>query len=175
MPRFEPELVANTIAAVEATIFAAVPSMFNVMLRLRDEFIPKFHSLKFAVSGGAAMPVEIMKQFEARFGKLIYEGDGPTECSPVTCVNPIHGRRKLGTVGLPIPGVAMKIMDESGQEIPHGTVGEICVQGPNVMKGYWNQPQATAEAIDTHCGPQRSATSPPSIAPSGRMPQAMKR
>ncbi len=147
LPRFEPELVANTIAAVEATIFAAVPSMFNVMLRLRDEFIPKFHSLKFAVSGGAAMPVEIMKQFEERFGKLIYEGDGPTECSPVTCVNPIHGRRKVGTVGLPIPGVAMKIMDESGQEIPRGTVGEICVQGPNVMKGYWNHPEETRAAF----------------------------
>lgn len=147
LPRFEPELVAQTIAKVGATIFPAVPSMYNVMLRLRDEFIPKLSSLRFAVSGGAAMPVEIMKQFEERFGKLIYEGDGPTECSPVTCVNPIDGRRKLGTVGKSIPGVAMKIMNESGQEIPHDTVGEICVQGPNVMKGYWNHPEETRAAF----------------------------
>jgi long-chain acyl-CoA synthetase len=147
LPRFEPEQVAQTIAAVGATIFPAVPSMFNVMLRLRDEFIPKLDSLKFAVSGGAAMPVEVMKQFEARFGKLIYEGDGPTECSPVTCVNPIYGRRKLGTVGLPIPGVAMKIMDENGRELPRGMIGEICVQGPNVMKGYWNQPEETGASF----------------------------
>ena len=147
LPRFDPEQVANTIAASHATIFMGVPSMFNVLLRLRDEFVPKFSSLKFAVSGGAAMPVEIMAQFEKRFGKLIYEGDGPTECAPVTCVNPICGQRKPGSVGLPVPGVAMKIMDESGHELPHDQIGEICVKGPNVMKGYWNLPQQTQESF----------------------------
>ncbi|MCF7976116.1 MAG: long-chain fatty acid--CoA ligase [Phycisphaerae bacterium] len=147
LPRFDPEQVAHAIAASHATIFMGVPSMFNVLLRLRDEFVPKLSCLKFAVSGGAAMPVEIMQQFEDRFGKLIYEGDGPTECGPVTCVNPIGGQRKLGSVGLSVPGVAMKIMDESGHERPHNQIGEICVKGPNVMKGYWNLPQQTRESF----------------------------
>jgi long-chain acyl-CoA synthetase len=147
LPRFDPEQVADTIARTKATIFMGVPSMFKVMMRLREEHIPKFASLKFSVSGGAAMPVEVMKQFEARFGKLIYEGDGPTECAPVTCVNPIYGRRKLGSVGLPVPGVAMKIVDEAGESIPAGQIGEICVKGPNVMKGYWRQPQETQAAF----------------------------
>ncbi|RQW09599.1 long-chain fatty acid--CoA ligase, partial [candidate division KSB1 bacterium] len=99
--------------------------------------------LRLCVSGGAALPVEVMRRFEEKFGKPIYEGDGPTECSPVTCVNPINGKIKPGTVGLPVPRVEMKIMDEKGQELPPGEVGEIAVRGPNVMKGYWNLPDET--------------------------------
>jgi long-chain acyl-CoA synthetase len=147
LARFDPEAVANTIEAVGATILPAVPSMYNVMLRLGDEFVPKLAALRFAVSGGAAMPLEIMNRFESRFDRLIYEGDGPTECSPVTCVNPIHGLRKPGSVGLAVPGVDMCIMDASGQELPKGTIGEICVRGPNVMKGYWNQPDETRKSF----------------------------
>ena len=70
------------------------------------------------------MPVSVFLQFEARFGIPLYEGDGPTECSPVTCVNPIGGLAKPGTVGLPIPGVDMRIVDEAGHELPDGEVGE---------------------------------------------------
>jgi len=147
LPRFDPQGVADTIAAYNVTVMAAVPSMFNVLLRLPDSEVPKFRSLHFAVSGGAAMPGEVMRQFEAKFGKLIYEGDGPTECSPVTCVNPIGGTRKPASVGLPVPRVEMKIVDDRGHEQPHGTVGEIVVRGPNVMKGYWNHPEETANAF----------------------------
>ncbi len=147
LPRFDPEEVARTIEASGATIFPAVPSMFNLMLRLRDEFTSKLSSLRFAISGGAALPIDIMERFEVRFGKVIYEGDGPTECSPATCVNPIGGLRKPGSVGLPMPGVAMKIADDSGQDLPVGQVGEICVNGPNVMKGYWNRPAETRQAF----------------------------
>lgn len=147
VPRFDPAAVADLIETHKATVFPAVPSMFNVMLRLPDSAVPKLASLKFAVSGGAAMPMEIMRQFEAKFGKLIYEGDGPTECSPVTCVNPIGGLRKPASVGLPVPDVQMKIVDDHGQELPHGTVGEIVVRGPNVMKGYWNHPEENAASF----------------------------
>ena len=147
LPRFEPETAAKTIESEKATLFMGVPSMYTVLLRLPDDYVPKFRSLKYAISGGAAMPVEVMKKFEARFGKLIYEGDGPTECSPVTCVNPIGGLRKPASVGKPVPSVEMKIMDEQGRELPHGQIGEICVRGPNVMKGYWNLPKETAEAF----------------------------
>ena len=147
LPKFEPETAAKIIEAEKVSHFMGVPSMFTVLLHLPDEYVPKFRSLKYAFSGGAAMPVEVMKKFEARFGKLIYEGDGPTECSPVTCVNPIGGLRKPASVGKPLPSVEMKIMDEQGHELPHSQIGEICVRGPNVMKGYWNLPQETAEAF----------------------------
>ncbi len=147
LPRFDPQDVARTIARDKITVFLGVPSMYNVLLRLPDECTPLFASLKYGISGGAAMPQEIMAAFERRFGKPIYEGDGPTECSPVTSVNPVGGQRKPLTIGLPVARVNMKILDEAGRACPHGTVGEICVQGPNVMKGYWNRPDDTQAAF----------------------------
>ncbi|MBI9021403.1 MAG: AMP-binding protein, partial [Verrucomicrobia bacterium] len=147
VPKFDPAQVADLIEKTEATIFLGVPSMYNLLLRLPEKHAAQIAKLRFCVSGGAAMPIEIMEQFEKRFGVLIYEGDGPTECSPVTCFNPIDGLRKPQSVGLPIPGVEMKIMDENGTEKPLGEIGEICVRGPNVMKGYWKQPEETAQSF----------------------------
>lgn len=147
VPKFDPQQVADLIAAHRVTVLPAVPSMFNVLLRLPDAEVSKFASLKYAVSGGAALPMEVMRQFEQKFRTLIYEGDGPTECSPVTCVNPIGGVRKPASVGKPVPRVEMKIVDDHGAEVPHGTVGEIVVRGPNVMKGYWNNPDETRAAF----------------------------
>jgi len=147
MARFEPEAVAEAIARHRASIFLGVPSMYAVLLRLREERISQLRSLRFGIVGGAAMPVQTLNQFEARFGIRLYEGDGPTECSPVTCVNPIDGLAKPGTVGLPVPEVEMRIVDDAGRTLPDGEVGEIAVRGPNVMKGYWNQPEATAEVF----------------------------
>lgn len=147
LPRFEPEAVAEAVQAWQATIFLGVPSMYSVLLRLRPERTGLLASLRFGIVGGAAMPVSVMQAFETRFGVPLYEGDGPTECSPVTCVNPIDGLAKPGTVGLPVPDVAMKIVDDAGMELPDGEVGEIAVRGPNVMKGYWRQPAATAEVL----------------------------
>ena len=147
LPKFDPVLLADAIMATHATIFCGVPSMFTTLLRLPDIHVPKLAGLRFAVSGGSALPVEVLEQFEKKFGKPIYEGDGPTECSPVTCVNPIGGRAKPGTVGLPVPFVAMQIRDDNGAELPLGKIGEICVRGPNVMKGYWKLPDETREAF----------------------------
>jgi long-chain acyl-CoA synthetase len=147
VPRFEPRLVVDTIADSGATIFLGVPSMYKVLMGLPDEAVERFSSVRVCISGGAAMPQELMRQFEHRFGLPIHEGDGPTECSPVTCVNPIAGVRKPGSVGLPIPGVAMSIRDRAGDEIADGEIGEICVRGDNVMKGYWNQPEETEAAF----------------------------
>jgi len=147
LPRFEPEAVAEAIAAQSVTVFLGVPSMYSVLLRLKDERVPCFRTLRFCVSGGAALPVEVLRRFESKFGVAIYEGDGPTECSPVTCVNPIGGLVKPGTVGLPIPGVEMRIVDDAGNELPRGLVGEIAVRGANVMKGYWNRPEETREVM----------------------------
>ncbi len=147
VPRFDPALVSERIADGHATVFLGVPSMYNLVLRLPQEQVEKWRSVRLGVAGGAAMPVELLQRFEAHFGFPILEGDGPTECGPVTCVNPPQGPRKPGSVGLPVPDVEMVIMDAQGQPLPDGEIGEICVSGPNVMKGYWNLPGATAETF----------------------------
>jgi long-chain acyl-CoA synthetase len=147
LPRFEPATVTDTIEAVEATIFLGVPSMYTLLLRLPDDAIAKLSTLRFCVSGGSAMPVEVLQQFEEKFGKLIYEGDGPTECSPVTCVNPIDEERRIGSVGLPVPGVKMSIRDDDMKELENGEIGEICCTGDSMMKGYWNRPEETQDVF----------------------------
>ncbi len=147
VPRFDPALVGEHIAACAATVFLGVPSMYNLILRLPDEQATQWASIRLGVAGGAAMPVELLERFEARFGFPIVEGDGPTECGPVTCVNPPAGPRKPGSVGPPVPEVEMAILDGEGKPLPDGEIGEICVRGPNVMKGYWNRPEATAESF----------------------------
>ena len=145
--RFEPGAVAAAIARHGATVFLGVPSMYNLLLRLGDEPGEALRGLRFCVSGGAALPGEVRERFEARFGVPVHEGDGPTECSPVTCVNPMDGPRRNGSVGVPVPGVEMRIADEGGRTLADGEVGEICVRGPNVMTGYWGQPEATRESF----------------------------
>lgn len=147
LSRFDPDLIARSAEAFRATVFLGVPSMYSLLLKLQPERVAQFKSLRCCVSGGAALPTEILERFESLFGKPIYEGDGPTECSPVTCVNPVGGRIKPGTVGLPVPSVEMKIVNGEGEELPVGTVGEIAVRGPNVMKGYWNLPEETAQVF----------------------------
>lgn len=147
VPRFDPKGVSQAIAAHQATIFLGVPSMFGLLLRLDEAAVAAWSSVRACVSGGAAMPAAVMAAFERRFGVPVLEGDGPTECSPVTCVNPLSGVRKPGSVGLPIPGVEMRILDSEGRELPDGTPGEVCVRGPNVMAGYYRLPEATREAF----------------------------
>ena len=145
--RFDPALVSETIGQTGATVFLGVPSMYNLILRLDEDLAGLWKSVRFGVAGGAAMPVELLTRFEERFGFPIVEGDGPTECSPVTCVNPLDGVRKPGSVGLPVPEVEFAILDDDGGVVPGGEIGEICVRGPNVMQGYWNLPEATAETF----------------------------
>jgi len=147
VPRFDPKLVSQAIAAHGATLFLGVPSMYAVLLRMDDAALGQWTSVRLCVSGGSAMPAAVMTAFEGRFHIPILEGDGPTECSPVTCVNPPVGPRKPGSVGLPVPGVEMRILDAAGQEVPHGSPGEVCVRGPNVMKGYFGLPDATRDAF----------------------------
>jgi len=147
LPQFAPESTCKTIQDEKATIFMGVPTMYAMMANLPADQQYDFSSLRLCVSGGAAMPVSVLERFEKRYGVAIYEGDGPTECSPVTCVNPIGGKRKMLSVGLPIPGVEMKIMDDNGAELPVNSMGEVCVRGKNVMKGYWKQPEETAQSF----------------------------
>jgi long-chain acyl-CoA synthetase len=147
MARFEPLQTLRRIAETSATIFLGVPSMYTVLLRVGAEKTALFQSVRLCVSGGAALPVSVLQQFESKFRTRIYEGDGPTECSPVTCVNPIGRQTRPGTVGLPVPGVEMQIVDEQFNRVASGEVGEIAVRGPNVMRGYWQQPEETDKVM----------------------------
>lgn len=146
LDRFTPERVLAAIERHRVTIFAGVPSMY-ALLAQADPSRYDLSSWRLAVSGGASLPPAVMKRFEERYGVPVVEGDGPTECSPVTCVNPPAGPRKPGSVGLPLPCNEMMIVDEAMNPLPPGRVGEIVVRGDNVMKGYWRRPEETAEAM----------------------------
>jgi long-chain acyl-CoA synthetase len=145
--RFDPKLVSSAVAEHGATVFLGVPSMYALLLRLDDETRGQWGSVRLCVSGGSAMPKAVMTAFEERFGIPILEGDGPTECSPVTCVNPRTGPRKQGSVGLPIPGVEMRIADSDGNWLADGEHGEVCVRGSNVMLGYWGLESESRESF----------------------------
>jgi len=147
VPRFEPRLVGEYIEAGGATVFLGVPSMYGLFLRLPPEGRAQWRPVRLCVSGGAALPEAVRQGFEEAFAVPILEGDGPTECGPVTCVNPPRGPRKGGSVGPPVPGVEMAIHDDAGRPLPVGEVGEVWVRGPSVMAGYWGLPEATAEAF----------------------------
>lgn len=147
LPKFIPDDVAQTIKKTQATIFLGVPSMYRLLAGLADKHIPDFSSLRFCISGGDALPMEVMERFEKKYNVLIYEGDGPTECSPVTAVNPIGGKRKPCSIGRTLPGVEMKIVDDNGCEVKQGEIGEIVVRGESVMKGYFKRQEETRESF----------------------------
>lgn len=147
VPRFDPHLITEHVAWYQATVFLGVPSLYAALMRLPDAEVSRWSRVRLCISGGAAMPQALMERFEQRFGLPILEGDGPTECGPVTCVNPPAGPRKPASIGPPIPGVEVCVMDDNGQPLPDGEHGEVCVRGPSVMRGYWNLPEATAESF----------------------------
>jgi len=105
------------------------------------------HHLRLCITGGAPMPIWIMHEFEKRFGSTVLEGYGLSETSPVASFNVRGQPRKVGSIGVPIPGVEMRVVDEEGRELKTGEVGEIVIRGPNVMKGYYRRPAETAQAI----------------------------
>ena len=145
-PRFAPDTVLKTMAETGATIFSGVPAMYAVWGDL--PVIPAdLSAWRVAISGGAALPTAVLERFEAKYPVAIHEGYGPTECGPVLTVNPIGGPRKVGTVGPPLPGVRLRIVDEEWRDLPPGTVGEVAASGANVMRGYWRQPAETAAVL----------------------------
>jgi len=138
--------VLDDIIHRRATILPAVPPIHRALAGLPAGV--ELPSLRLCISGGAPLPLEVLHQFQARFPNLpLLEGYGPTESSPVATVNPLHAKTRAGSVGLPIPNVELSIRDEEGKELPVGQTGEICIRGPNVMRGYWNQPEETAQTI----------------------------
>jgi len=147
IPRFDPAKALEIIARDEVSVFEGVPTMYNAMLHDDSRQDADTSTLKVCASGGSAMPVEVMKAFEEAFGCQVLEGYGLSETSPVASFNHPDRERKPGSIGTPIEGVEMKVVDDDGSDVDQGEVGEIVIRGHNVMKGYWNRAEATAEAI----------------------------
>ena len=147
IPRFDPGKALEIIQRDKVTLFEGVPTMYTAMLNHPERDAFDLGSLRLCISGGAAMPVEIMRGFEEAFGCKVLEGYGLSETSPVASFNHPDRERKPGTIGTPVEGVEMKVVDEQGADVAQGEVGEIVIRGHNVMKGYWKRPEATAEAI----------------------------
>jgi len=142
--------VEEVMAAIEeegSTIFYAVPTMVNRLVELATNKPPKRSSLRFCISGGASLPVEILHRFEKAFDTTIYESYGLTEFSPTCVENPFGRPTRPGSIGLPIPPFEARIVDENDKDVPVGEVGELIVSGDAVMKEYLNKPEATAEAL----------------------------
>jgi long-chain acyl-CoA synthetase len=147
LPRFDPAKALEIIDRDGVSVFEGVPTMYTALLHQPSKQ-GAAAKLRICVSGGAALPVEVLRGFEDRFGCKLLEGYGLSETSAVSSFNHADRERKPGSVGTPIEGVQMKIVDDKGTEVPQGEVGEIVIRGHNVMKAYWNRPEATAEAID---------------------------
>jgi long-chain acyl-CoA synthetase len=151
LPRFDPDAALAIMDRDNVTFFAGVPTMYWAMLNHpgADKYdLDKIASnLRLAVSGGAAMPIEVMKAFENRFNVKILEGYGLSETSPVATFNRMERPSKPGSVGLPVWGIDIRIVDEDDVDVPQGELGEIIIRGHNVMKGYYNKPAESAETL----------------------------
>lgn len=149
LPRFDPKEVMETVKREKPFQFSGVPTMYFALNAQPDFEQYGFDVIKYYNSGGAAMPVEQLLLFEKRTHANLCEGYGLSEASPVTHFNPTFRRRQAGSIGIPIPSTEAKIVDfEDGQrEMPVGEPGELCIRGPQVMKGYWNMPEETANTL----------------------------
>ncbi|CCH79439.1 Long-chain-fatty-acid--CoA ligase [Nostocoides japonicum T1-X7] len=145
LPRFDARATVELLARHGVTVFAGVPTMYSALVALED--LPPLPRLRLAVSGGAALPVEVLGRFEERFGCALLEGYGLSETSPVASFNRPDAPRTPGSIGMPVSGVEMHVVDDDGVPVEVGAVGEIAIRGHNVMKGYWNKPDATAAAL----------------------------
>ncbi|MEU9992547.1 AMP-binding protein [Streptomyces sp. NPDC048045] len=147
LPRFDAGQALQMLAEHGVTVFAGVPTIFSGLLQPPDRNAYDVSRLRPAVSGGAAIPVGVLRSFETAFDCVVLEGYGLSETSPVASFSRVDAPRKPGSIGTPIPGVQMRVVDDSGVEVPQGETGEIVIRGHNVMKGYWQRPGATAAAI----------------------------
>ena len=147
VPKFDPGEVLATMQREGVTHFYGVPTMFGALLHHPERESYDTSSLRTCITGGASMPVEVLRGFEDAFGAVVLEGYGLSETSPVACSNHPDDERKAGSIGTPIEGVEMRVVDEDDKEVAQGEVGEVVIRGHNIMKGYWQRPEATADAM----------------------------
>jgi len=139
-----PKNVIEEIVRKEATILPAIPQFFRALAAAP---MPENFPLRLCISGAAPLPHEVFREFGAKFPIPLLEGYGLSEASPVVSMNPIKGPWKEGSIGVPIPDVEVSIQDDTGNILPAGAIGEVCVRGGNIMRGYWRQPSETAQAL----------------------------
>jgi len=147
VPKFDPGEALETIQRDRVTHFYGVPTMFGALLHHPERESYDTSSLRTCITGGASMPVEVLRGFEQAFGAIVLEGYGLSETSPVSSSNHPDKERKPGSIGTPIDGVEMRVVDEDDNPVAQGEVGEIVIRGHNIMKGYWQRPDATEEAM----------------------------
>ncbi|MDI6773362.1 MAG: AMP-binding protein, partial [bacterium] len=149
MRMFEVKTVVEAVPKYRPTLFPGVPAMYLAINQLRGVEKYNLKSIRACVSGAAPLPVEVQRRFEELTGGRLVEGFGMSEASPLTHGNPVYGTRKAGSIGIPIPSTDAKIVDaETGtRDLPPGEIGELVVRGPQVMKGYWNNPGETDHTI----------------------------
>ncbi|WP_189034870.1 long-chain-fatty-acid--CoA ligase [Nocardia rhizosphaerihabitans] len=147
LPRFDPAKVLEILVRDGVTILGGVPTMYSALLNQPGAGEVDLGALRVCVSGGAALPVEVLHAFEERFGCVLLEGYGLSETSPAACFAHPDKTRVPGSIGTPVRGVELKVVDNNGRAVADGEVGEIVIRGENVMKGYWNKPAETSEAI----------------------------
>jgi acyl-CoA synthetase (AMP-forming)/AMP-acid ligase II len=145
--RFKVDTFFDRIEQTRATYFSAVPTIYTMLSGLPASVKPNTSSMRFAVCGAAPASVELLEAFESRYGIPIIEGYGLSEGSCASTVNPLTGKRKAGTVGLPLPGQTIRLVDAAGMSVPDGEAGEVVIKGANVMRGYLNRPEETAKTI----------------------------
>ncbi len=147
-PRFVQKDILKSVEQYHVTLFPGIPAIYASINTYKD--VKKFDisSITYCISGSAPLPVKVLHDFEQLTGGIIIEGYGLTEASPVTHCNPLHGSRKIGSIGMPVPDTECKIVDlETGAEVPGGETGELCIRGPQVMQGYWQKPEETAQVL----------------------------
>jgi long-chain acyl-CoA synthetase len=148
-PRYVPKDVLVATQKLKPTIFPGAPAIYNSLMQQKDVGEYDLSSINYCISGSAPLPVETIKQFKEKADAEIIEGYGLTEASPVTHLNPLNGVRKVGSIGVPFPDTDVQIVDmEVGSvPLPPGKVGEMIIRGPQVMSGYWNRPDETANTL----------------------------
>ncbi len=147
VPKFDPGEALETMQRDGVTHFYGVPTMYGALLHHPEREKFDTSSLRNCITGGASMPVEVLRGFEEAFGAVVLEGYGLSETSPVASSNHPDKERKPGSIGTPIEGVEMQVVDEDDNPVAQGEVGEVVIRGHNIMKGYWQRPDATAEAM----------------------------
>ena len=147
LPRFDPGKALEIVQRDKVNTFLGVPTMYAAMLHHDGADAFDTSSLELCVSGGAAMPVEILRGFEEAFGCTVLEGYGLSESTAIAAFNRPDRERKPGSIGIPVPDTDMRLVDDDGNDVADGEVGEILVRGPTVMKGYWDREEATADTL----------------------------
>ncbi len=147
LPKFDPVKALEIVQRDKVTIFEGVPTMYIALLRAPGRENYDLSSLRVAASGGSPLPLEVLHEFETVFGATMLEGYGLSETSPVVTFNQMDGIRKPGSIGQVVAGAQVRVVDDAGNDVEPGAIGELAVAGPYVMKGYWNNPEATAAAI----------------------------